>query len=243
MKTHLLSFFLFLSPVFGFACSCLYTTNFCEAMTPSSNVAGVQVLTTYLVDIGGINEQYVDAVVIDNLQGETPADTLSFRVAGGTSCGIGTNLTAYQPGDTLIVFANYELTEKPNGHSTFGIDGVCSQGFLMVNRGTATVDYQDFKSNISDCSLMTKTVERELLDEVTFLFPNPTTNDLKIAVDMPLDLTVQIFATDGRLIEDVNLNRERLKTLEVADYAAGVYYVRFATEEVAITKRFVKISN
>jgi len=50
---------------------------------------------------------------------------------------------------------------------------------------------------------------------------------------------IMIYAMDGRLMHTGNTQTDRL-SIDVSDYASGMYFVRFVSDGKATTKRFIK---
>ena len=240
MKIHFLSLLILLFPASIFACSCVYSTNFCETMTPSSNVAGVRVLQTYLVD-DGLILQYVDVVVLDKLQGTIPADTLSLLVSDGTSCTGSPNLSEYLVGDRMFILAEYALGIGPNSFPAFHVKPPCSQFMIFADKGIGTVGYEGFKESFNDCVLTTKTFGRKELERFINFYPNPVSTNLMIGASIALNLSIDIYAADGRKVLEVDMRQMLQLPVDVTNWASGVYYVRIGSDETWVTKKFVKI--
>ena len=241
MKIRLFFHLVFLFPISVFACSCLYSTSFCEGMTSTTNVAGVQVLKTYLFDEEGISRQYVDVLVYEELQGTTEVDTLSLLYSDGSSCSTSPNLSFFQVGDTMIVMTDHIYGASPSGFPVVNIAGWCYQNFLFTTRGAAKADYLDFKENMTDCVLMTKKFDKEELERFVTIFPVPASTEISIGSYLSLNLRATIYAADGRVIMQVNIDPLSNEPINILDWPAGVYYVRIENEQAWVTKKFVKI--
>jgi len=76
-------------------------------------------------------------------------------------------------------------------------------------------------------------------DQNIKLYPNPTNSVLNIDI---LDGTydeISIFSTTGKLVKKVEPNGNNL-TIDVSQFATGMYFVRFVSNGLAVTKRFIK---
>jgi len=82
--------------------------------------------------------------------------------------------------------------------------------------------------------------ENELSQYVT-LYPNPTQSliDLKLDRDYLGTTECRIYDMYGKLMRIMPIEEE-ITTIDVSDFAAGVYFVRLTTEQGQVSKRFVK---
>ncbi|HPZ03940.1 MAG TPA: fibronectin type III domain-containing protein [Bacteroidales bacterium] len=82
--------------------------------------------------------------------------------------------------------------------------------------------------------------ENELSQYVT-LYPNPTQSliDLKLDRDYLGATECRIYDMYGKLMRIMPIEEE-ITTIDVSDFAAGVYFVRLTTEQGQVSKRFVK---
>ncbi len=82
--------------------------------------------------------------------------------------------------------------------------------------------------------------ENELSRYVT-LYPNPTQSfiDLKLDKDYLGATECHIYDMYGKLMRIMPIEEE-ITTIDVSDFAAGVYFVRLTTEQGQVSKRFVK---
>ncbi|HPZ04138.1 MAG TPA: fibronectin type III domain-containing protein, partial [Bacteroidales bacterium] len=82
--------------------------------------------------------------------------------------------------------------------------------------------------------------ENELSRYVT-LYPNPTQSyiDLKLDKDYLIATECRIYDMYGKLMRILPIEEE-ITTIDVSDFAVGVYFVRLTTEQGQISKRFVK---
>jgi hypothetical protein len=82
--------------------------------------------------------------------------------------------------------------------------------------------------------------ENELSRYVT-LYPKPTQSfiDMKLDRDYLGATECYIYDMYGKLMRVLPIEEE-ITTIDVSDFAAGVYFVRLATEQGQVSKRFVK---
>ncbi|HPB58388.1 MAG TPA: T9SS type A sorting domain-containing protein, partial [Bacteroidales bacterium] len=73
------------------------------------------------------------------------------------------------------------------------------------------------------------------------LYPNPTQSliDLKLDRDYLGTTECRIYDMYGKLMRIMPIEEE-ITTIDVSDFAAGVYFVRLTTEQGQVSKRFVK---
>ncbi|WP_100801762.1 T9SS type A sorting domain-containing protein [Ulvibacter sp. MAR_2010_11] len=79
----------------------------------------------------------------------------------------------------------------------------------------------------------------ENASEAIKLHPNPTTSNLTIEMlDMKFDEII-VFSSLGTVIKTIDPDSDNL-TIDVSNLASGMYFVRFVSEGLAVTKRFIK---
>jgi len=76
-------------------------------------------------------------------------------------------------------------------------------------------------------------------DQNIKLYPNPTNSVLNIDIlDGSFD-EISVFSTTGMLIKQIEPNGNKL-TIDVSQFATGMYFIRFVSNGLAVTKRFIK---
>jgi hypothetical protein len=71
------------------------------------------------------------------------------------------------------------------------------------------------------------------------LYPNPTNSVLNIEIlDGQFDEIV-VFSSTGKVIQSIDPNTDDL-SVDVSQLASGMYFVRFVSNGLATTKRFIK---
>jgi len=71
------------------------------------------------------------------------------------------------------------------------------------------------------------------------LYPNPTRSVLNIEVLNGSFDSIMVFSSTGKLVQTINPEADAL-TIDVSQFASGMYFVRFVSEGLAFTKRFIK---
>lgn len=71
------------------------------------------------------------------------------------------------------------------------------------------------------------------------LFPNPTRSALNIEILEGNYDQIMIFSSTGKLVQTINPNKDGL-VIDVSQFASGMYFIRFVTGKLAVTKRFIK---
>lgn len=71
------------------------------------------------------------------------------------------------------------------------------------------------------------------------LYPNPTNSVLNIEVLEGTFDEIMVFSTSGQLVHVGKPGVNKL-TIDVSDFATGMYFVRFVSNGKAVTKRFIK---
>ncbi len=80
-----------------------------------------------------------------------------------------------------------------------------------------------------------------LTSDVVTLYPNPTSETLKILYQGEVEMDIRVFDTTGKLVvfePNVLLNSQH--SLNVAHLNSGVYFVRMSSGNGVVTKRFIK---
>lgn len=126
---------------------------------------------------------------------------------------------------------NFEKIQVDNASGTYTItvshkgtlDGGL-QNFSLIASGEAmTLDAEDFVANNSALNI----------------FPNPTSNTLNFDTNNWNEISnIVIVDVTGKVINaKYDLNQ---KSIDVSNLQAGVYFVKFASEDKMITKKFIK---
>lgn len=82
-------------------------------------------------------------------------------------------------------------------------------------------------------------VNEYVMDEAVSLYPNPTNNQCTIHHAQSIIHSVSLYDVYGKLLYAVSVNDSNA-TLDLSQYADGVYFVRVATDNGVVTKRVVK---
>lgn len=84
-------------------------------------------------------------------------------------------------------------------------------------------------------------INENQLSNLATLYPNPTNSTIELKINQT-QLQVrecQLYDMYGKLIKVINTANE-ITTIDVSEYASGVYFIRLNTEMGVITKKFVK---
>ncbi len=225
--TRLLSLLFFLSPVAAMACSCIFTTTFCENIYASSNVAGVRIVTSYY-DIQ--NGHFIDVEVLDEILGEAPSGLITFKTGIGISCD--PDPQQFVVGDTLIVLVAGLLSNS--------LSFPCSESFTLVGDKANAVDYQEFIANIEDCASTDIFPWPGNLDDLFTIYPNPTSGDLNIHRAVSIALKATVYNASGALVAQFDIAGKEENPLDVSDWPRGLYFIRLETADDSVVKKFVK---
>jgi hypothetical protein len=71
------------------------------------------------------------------------------------------------------------------------------------------------------------------------IYPNPTNAMLNIDILEGTYDEIVIFSTSGKLLYKVENNSNNL-SIDVSQYASGMYFIKFVSNGIAVTKRFIK---
>ncbi|RLD19010.1 MAG: hypothetical protein DRI69_09340, partial [Bacteroidetes bacterium] len=76
-------------------------------------------------------------------------------------------------------------------------------------------------------------------DDDIKLFPNPTRTQLNIEISGDGYDEIIVFSSAGTMMQRIDHTKDNL-TLDVSQYPSGMYFIRFVSEGMAFTKRFIK---
>jgi hypothetical protein len=71
------------------------------------------------------------------------------------------------------------------------------------------------------------------------IYPNPTNAMLNIDILEGTYDEIVVFSTSGKLLYKVENNSSNLR-IDVSQYASGMYFIKFVSNGIAVTKRFIK---
>lgn len=178
-----------------------------------------------------------------NSEGCTSSDTAMITVNAVPNPSI-TNL----PSSYCLDDATINLNGSPTG-GTFSGPGVTGSTFdpLSAGVGTHQVTYSYTDGNgcsgqdtvsvtISDCDV---SVEENGLITKWSLFPNPTSDVLKLEIDAneKSSASLKIISIDGRIIYTGNLeleNGSNLFVIDVTNYSSGIYQLQLSTDRTRV---------
>ena len=202
--------------------------------TPSFQISGLQSSSNYEVRVKAICSSNESAFTT-NVPFTTTGGTVTYTItatagANGTITPSGA-VTVNQGASQTFNFA------PSTGYivSVVTVDGSPITGaptsYTFTNVSANRTIHVDFISGIS---------ENELAQLVE-LFPNPTISTIELRLKSE-DLHVKeckIYDMYGKLMKTIQINAETT-SIDVTDFASGVYFVRMDSERGTISKKFVK---
>jgi hypothetical protein len=162
-----------------------------------------------------------------------------------------------------------QTTATLNGAVTEGSETITAQGFewkasaggtyTTVNATGATMSYDltgltpntsyTFKAFATTASGTTYGEEKTFITEPVgindyewnnvVVYPNPTNGLVQIQNSECIMHNVEVYDAYGKLLNVVNVNANAA-TIDLSDYAEGIYFVKVATDRGVVTKRVVK---
>ncbi|WP_299837737.1 GEVED domain-containing protein [uncultured Tenacibaculum sp.] len=72
------------------------------------------------------------------------------------------------------------------------------------------------------------------------VYPNPAVNSLNIEILNGNFNEISIYSITGKMVYTSNKEIEEKTTIDISEYAAGTYFVKFVSNGKAVTKRFIK---
>lgn len=150
-------------------------------------------------------------------------------------------------GNDIVSTNQSELIMGPSGMSSYLWNTGETTSAILVNQpGT----YILVVTNSDGCTasdtinfFTTFGVEENFEDEAIKLYPNPTTGDLNLVIENDFsDLTISILNVNGQVLNTVNgTQAEKIYSLSLSSYPAGIYFVRLNTSKQIKTYRVVKL--
>jgi hypothetical protein len=192
-----------------------------------------------LVGTGSINQPTIVTMLDEATESEfVKIETFTLvDTAQWTNGGSGFNVDVRNTTDTLTlrIDADCDLfgTAAPAGW--FNVTGLGGQ---YDSSNPYTSGYQLFPRNQGDIELLTNTNEPKNLSGQIKLFPNPTSGFLNIVSEVNLT-GIRITNILGQEVMNMN-NVNTQISLDVSDFANGVYIITFMTEEGVWSEQFVK---
>jgi len=144
-----------------------------------------------------------------------------------------TSLNMKNGSNSRIIFLS--TFNNPNLTCITVDDIIYSNANWTPNNNSVTIDSHTCFS--TDCATTPCTVginEYSLSNFV--IYPNPTSNQLTIDTELKIS-NLKIIDISGKTIKKKTTD---LNIINVADLSDGIYFIKLITEEITITKKFVK---
>ena len=107
--------------------------------------------------------------------------------------------------------------------------------FRVVMNGTASCNVISNEVNVTDETLSVSTV---LINEVK-VFPNPTTDNVKISLSKVQDFEISVYDLNGRLLLN-SKNRSDAFLLDLTSYQNGIYIIKTKIDQKEAINRVIK---
>ncbi len=148
--------------------------------------------------------------------------------------------------DTILVKSGENTTlDAGTGGTSYTWNSGATTSSVFVKEPSAlycvTVTNQ-FGCKASDCTFVKfyKTSTTDLTAWGINMFPNPTSDRLNISTTGALSVsTVQIYTIDGRRLYEQKILASET-SIDVSDFASGIYVIKFVGDKVMAEGRFVK---
>jgi len=145
--------------------------------------------------------------------------------------------------DTVVNGSTFTIDAGP-GTSYLWSNGATTQTLQVNSTDSYCVTVTDVNGCTgSDCiqvDLITSISEN---DNSSFfsLYPNPARDLLLVRFDNSLQSgTVELFEMQGKLISRIDIRNSQAITIDLSDYARGVYFVRVNAADRVVTKKLVR---
>lgn len=208
-------------------------------------MATVRIFNTHLDWVHPL-QLWVDVVVEETLQGTVEHDTMTILASHGTSCDPG--FEEFQIGDKLIVHIGEAEGNSPTEWYSFEFNNGCREEYLkLVNDQVAhfvsekwvNESYQNFKNNLAACAALTHVFDKEVLEYLVSLFPNPASAEVIVQNNSTQVYDFTLFAPTGQLLLHQSVVNERTHRLPTLNLANGIYIVRLQFGDVSLVKKLV----
>lgn len=138
-----------------------------------------------------------------------------------------------------------------NGHNDLLTDVYISCGIEETFCGPYCIEVDDFEaanqneapydiwstsqtSFSEDCSLGVKSIQKGDI----VLFPNPVVEKLQVKTEASILQKIEIFNLQGKKLKTISKD---FKTIDMADFPCGIYFLKINSEKASVTKKVVKI--
>jgi hypothetical protein len=159
----------------------------------------------------------------------------SYQVVGQYISGTHFNNGSFENGN--IVLSSNDYNFNANNRIRVRCDASGNNDQIWFDQVIVTGDSSMAPVANNDAILL-KTFTRISQDNIR-LYPNPANTTLSIEI---LDVTfdeIMIFSTTGMLVKTINPSSNNLE-VNVSEFQSGMYFIRFVSDGLAVTKRFVK---
>jgi hypothetical protein len=204
------------------------------ATTTSYTMIGLQTSSDYHVRVKAICTS-----------GESEFTTpVTFTTDGGTT----TYTITATAGPNGTITPSGAVTVNEGGSQTFTFtpaDGYQIHAVMVDNVAVtpvpASYTFENVQANHTIHVDFTVGITENELSQYVTLYPNPTQSfiDLKLDRNYLGATECHIYDMYGKLMRTMPIE-ESITTIDVSDFAAGVYFVRLTTEQGQVSKRFVK---
>jgi hypothetical protein len=165
-----------------------------------------------------------------------------------TTGGSGTYTITATAGPNGTITPSGAVTVNEGGSQTFTFtpaDGYQINTVLVDNQPQTPIPtsytFTNVQANHTIHVDFTDGIDENELSQYVTLYPNPTQSfiDLKLDRDYLGATECRIYDMYGKLMRILPIEEE-ITSIDVSDFAAGVYFVRLTTEQGQVSKRFVK---
>jgi hypothetical protein len=165
-----------------------------------------------------------------------------------TTGGSGTYTITATAGPNGTITPSGAVTVNEGGSQTFTFtpaDGYQINTVLVDNQPQTPIPtsytFTNVQANHTIHVDFTDGIDENELSQYVTLYPNPTQSfiDLKLDRDYLGATECRIYDMYGKLMRILPIEEE-ITSIDVSDFASGVYFVRLATEQGQVSKRFVK---
>jgi len=239
MKKTIILLCLFTIVQHGFSCSCFsYESDFYKNISKSTHncIAFLDSIDDNFEYEGHkLEAGYFTLIDTIGRFNSTIGETIVVTGQDGANCGA--SFYGFSKGDTLVL-ALFEGFYKAYQKDTFHLEGACGKYYQKITNGeNSGLSLSQIKEKIK--SVITS-VSPIVGNTSVLFYPNPVTDNLIIESQTDLILSLKIYDMLGHLVLEAEKPGTKKLTIDISNYATGLYNVSIITDQGSVIKTVVK---
>jgi len=224
----------------GYSCRCAsHPPYFCQNVYSSTIVIQGKILNFETDDI-------LTVIVLDHIQHDTDADTIRIIGHDGSNCGQIMNVFNE---DETVIFNLRKIRYLAD--SIYYLSG-CGINYLKqgadlvlgpISPGVRSRFYNDFKSEIEDCTNFVSVEIGHNQAESIMFYPSPMSQHLTVRGWDGSRVKFELYDVAGNLMRKDKLSDYNERTIDISDLHDGVYIIRIFNNKESLVRKIIKQSN